>query len=473
MPISSTIRIVSTAALVLLLLGGCKVGPDYKRPAVEVPPDWRWKTAEPSDAVPRGAWWAIFEDPALNTLVQQAIEGNLTLQAAFFRVEQARTQARISQADFYPQIDVAGTFTRYRTSGNSPSPVPFPVPSFTQQQWSIPFDLTYELDLWGRVRRSFESAQQLALASEAARETALLSLQADVAGAYFSLNTADREINLLKQTIELRQEGLQIFQQRLQAGIGNEFEVQRTRVEIASAQAELQAALRRRVQLVNNLALLSGKPVNGFEIPLNTNVLSIPVVAPDLPSSLLERRPDVAQAERELASRMAQVGVAKAAFFPSVRLTASGGVLSGELTDLFQWESRTWSLAPRIDLPIFAGGRNRAALEGARAAYEEGVALYRQQVLVAFREVEDSLSALQFLKAEAEARRQAAEAATLSTRISFDRYRAGAVNFLDVIDSENARLQNELAHLRIMNEQTSRHRPVDQSPGWRVEMIIL
>ena len=439
--------------LAISLAAGCKVGPDYRRPEVDAPGNWRWKTAEPSDHVPRGAWWTLFGDPSLNALEEQAAAGNQELRAAVARVDQARAAARISRSEFFPTLTGQGAFVRYRTSGNSPSPVPFPVPSFTQQEWSVPIDLSYEVDLWGRVRRSFESAQQLAMSAVAAQQSVLLTLQADVALNYFSLQAAQRQIALLTRTIEIRKEALQIFEQRLGAGLGTEFEVERGKVEVASAEADLQIMQRRRAELINALALLLGKAPAEVEPAVAEMPARLPSVAPDLPSSLLERRPDVAQAERELASRLAQVGVAKAAFFPAVHLTARGGFLSGEVSDLFLWDSRVWSIGPSVTLPLFLGGRNKAALERAQAAYEEGVSLYRQRVLVAFKEVEDSLSALQFLMEEAEARRRAAQAARNSARLSLQRYTAGAVNFLEVVDSENVRLLNELAEVRISNEQ--------------------
>ena len=447
--------ILTTAGwgLALLWLNGCALGPDYQRPSVTEPPDWRWKIAEPKDRAPRGAWWKVFQDPALDAAEQAAVAGNFDVKAAVARVEQARAVARIDRAQFYPALNAQASFVRYRTSGNSPSPVPFPVPSFRQSQWSVPFDLSYEIDLWGRVRRSFDSAQQMALAAEAARQSILLSLQADVAVAYFSLQSVRREIDLLTQAIRVRKEALQIFEQRTDAGIGSKFEVERGRVEVAAAEADLHGAHRRQAEWINALALLSGQASAVFAPVIGEVESPLPQIAPDVPSALLERRPDIAQAERELASRLAQIGVAKAAFFPSIRLTATGGVLSGDVSDLFLWDSRTWSFGPQIRLPLFEGGRNKAGLERARAAYEESVALYRQKVLGAFREVEDSLSALQFLQPEAESRREGAEAAALAAKLSLERYRAGAVNFLEVVDSENARLLNELARVRVAQEQ--------------------
>ncbi len=448
------LRIWRLTPVLLLFLGSCTVGPDYHRPSVETPLDWRWKVAEPRDHVPRGEWWIVFGDPALNTLEEEAIAGNLGLQAAMFRVEQARAIARITRADFYPNLDAAAVFSRHRTSGNAPSPVPqFDVPSFQQTTWSTPLDLSYEIDLWGKVRRAFESSRNLAFGAEAARQSILLTLQADVATAYFSLLSTKDQVALLTKTIEIRDEALGLIRQRAQVGIGNEFEVQRALVEVETAKADLAATQQRQAEWHNSLAILCGKSPYVFKPALADTLPLLPSVAPDLPSALLERRPDVAEAERQLAARNAQIGVAKAAFFPVVRLTASGGFLSGELEDLFEWESRVWSISPSISLPIFAGGRNRAGLERARAAYEEGVALYREQVLVAFGEVEDSLAALSFLGEQGRARGAAATAAANAARLSFERYRAGSVNFLEIVDSEQARLANELARVLVENQQ--------------------
>lgn len=445
--------VIGGLAWLVLCGAGCRLGPDYERPAVEVPNQWRWKEAAPRDHVPTGPWWSAFGDPTLNSLVEMAGTGNLELKAAFARVEQARATARVSKADFYPALKGAATYSRFRTSANAPSPVGFPIPSFTLEQWETPLDLSYEIDLWGRVRRSFESARGLAMSAEAARRGVLLALEADVVSGYLTLQALDREIQLLARTVEIRNEALEIFRQRLRAGMLTEFEVQRGQVEVASAEADLQAARRIRAAEYDRMAVLCGRPPAVFDFQVSTQAVATPEVAPGLPADLLERRPDVAQAERNLASRMAEIGVAKAAYFPSVRLTASGGLMSGELSNLFEWDSHTWALGPRIDLPIFAGGRNRAGLDRAKAAYEEAVANYRQQVLVAFREVEDGLSALQFLKTELASRRVAAEAATGAARQAFARYQAGAVNFLDVVDAEQARLLSLLAQEGTLREQ--------------------
>ncbi|MBL9137965.1 MAG: efflux transporter outer membrane subunit [Verrucomicrobiales bacterium] len=448
------LAVAVAAVLGMVLLGaGCRLGPDYERPSVEVPGQWRWKEAVPRDHEPTGRWWTLFGDPALDALVERAGADNLELKAALARVEQARATARVSKSDFYPAVQGSASYARYRTSANAPSPVGFPIPSFTMEQWETPLDLSYEIDLWGRVSRSFEAARGLAMSAEAARRAVLLALQADVVSSYLALQALDREVQLLGHTVAIRNEALDIFRQRLKAGMLTEFEVQRGQVEVASAEADLEAVRRMRAAEFNRMAVLCGRAPSVFEFQVSTQAVALPEIAAGLPADLLERRPDVAQAERVLASRMAEIGVAKAAFFPSVRLTASGGLMSGELSNLFEWDSHTWALGPRIDLPIFAGGRNRAGLERARAAYEEAVANYRQQVLVAFREVEDSLSALHFFKAEVAARRVAAEAATGAARQAFARYQAGAVNFLDVVDAEQARLLSLVAQERALREQ--------------------
>ena len=440
-------------AALALLLAGCAVGPDYKRPAVEVPENWRWKVAEPNDHVPRGEWWTVFGDPVLNELQHIARTNNYDLKAAFYRFEQARANARISRSELFPTLDGNANWTRYRTSGNAPSPVPFEVPSFKQDQWTAALDLSYEVDLWGRVRRSFEAARMEALSAEAAYESVLLALQADVAATYFAIQGSDRELGILTQTIEVRTNALDAIQRRFTAGFGTEFEVERTKVEVASAEAQLQQVLRRRAELVNTLAVLCGRPPAEFQETIESEIPALPKIAPNLPSSLLERRPDVAEAERQMAARNAEIGVATAAFFPVVRLTAAGGYLSGEVSDLFLWDSRTWTIGPSVSLPIFAGGRNKANLEQSKAAYEESVARYRQQILQAFREVEDSLAATTFLEKQVQALEAAAEAGERSARISYARYTAGAINFIEVVDSETVRLQAELASIRGSTEQ--------------------
>lgn len=440
---------------VVLMVGmvGCKTGPEYERPAVELPADWRFQLAEPRDHVPKGEWWRVFGDPHLNELQDAALAHNQSLKAAAARVEQARAVARISRADFFPTVGAQPGYSRYSTSGNAASPVGVPIESFTAQQWAVPLDLSYEIDVWGKVRRSFEAAQQLAISAETARQNILLTLQADVAVNYFALVSVAVEMDTFQQAINLRQEALGLFQLRLEAGVGTEFEVERTKVELAIAQADLAAAKQRKAELENALAVLCGRPPTGFTYATAPALAQAPQIAADLPASLLERRPDVAEAERQMAARNAQIGVAQAAFFPAIRLTANGGFQSAEIQDLFAWESKFWGISPSISIPIFQGGRLKADVAQAKAAYEEAVADYRQRILVAFQEVDDNLAAIRFLREQVVAREQAVAAATKSVALALDRYSAGTVNFLEVIDAESVRLQNEVARIRISTGQ--------------------
>jgi multidrug efflux system outer membrane protein len=444
---------LAVALCAALTAAGCKVGPDYVRPAVEVPVDWRFKTAEPQDHVPKGEWWIVFNDSQLNELQGEALAYNQDLKAAAARVDQARAAARIKRSDFFPTLQGTARYSDYRTSGNSPSPLGFPIEGFNAQQWDVPFDLSYEVDVWGKIRRSFEGAQQMALSAEAARQNVLLILQADVAVHYFGLVGAAAEIEMFQRAIDIRQEALDLFKLRLEVGVGSEFEVERTRAELAIAKADLGAAQQRQAQLQNALAVLCGRPPSGFAFPKVPTLAQAPHIAPNLPSTLLERRPDVAEAERQMAARNSQIGVTKAAFFPSVRLTAYGGFQSADLSDLFTWESRVWGVSPSVTMPIFEGGRIKADVEQAQAVYDEAVANYRQRILVAFREVEDNLAAIRFLREQVEARSEAVDAATKSVKLATDRYTAGTINFLEVIDAETIRLQNAIAQIRISTDQ--------------------
>jgi len=438
-----------------LALAGCTLGPNYERPPMAVPADYRWKPAEPRDAEPKGPWWEVYGDAELNRLQTEALNGSQTLKAAIARVEQARARARVSRADFFPSLTTSPSWQRYRTSETSAPTGGFRSESITANDFSLPIDLSYEVDLWGKVRRAFESNRAEFLASAAAYQQVLFTLQADVASTYTSLRVADQEIATLEKTVALRQDSLRIFQQRFDSGLTSELDASRARTELASAQAELAAARRSRADLESTLAVLCGQPAADFRIAPTPALATIrvPDIAPGLPSALLERRPDVAEAERRLAARNAEIGVALAAFFPSLRLTAGGGLQSAELADLFQWESRIWSFGPQITLPIFAGGRNKAALEEARAAHDEAIAEYRQTVLNAFQEVDDALAAIRFLGEQAAALAEAAAAARKSAELSTTRYKNGVVDYLEVIDAERSRLETELQSVQIAGER--------------------
>ncbi len=457
--------VTGTAAVLILgtlLLAGCaSVGPDYRRPTDSAPAAYKslpatnelgaWKEGKPSDALPRGAWWELFNDATLNDLERRASTANQELRAAVARVEQARASARVARAELLPTLDANPSWRRERYSPNQD-------PSFGGIQADtirVPLDVSYELDLWGRVRRSFESARADAQGSLAAMHGVLLTLHADVAQNYFFLESLDAEIATIRGQIQLRQELVRVTNSRFNGGIGNELDVARAENEQAVTEAELASLLKRRAEVENAIAILVGENPSNFRLPTRTSVFSLPLppTPAGLPGELLERRPDVAQAERELASANARIGVAKAAFFPVVRLTGSGGFVSGDIESLFNWESRVWSIGPSVSLPIFAGGRNMANLNRSRAAYDEAVANYRQRVLVAFGEVENSLSGIQFLAQQSEAQRRAVNHAERAAELASQRYAAGIVNFLEVIDANRGTLSAQRAQAQLAGER--------------------
>jgi multidrug efflux system outer membrane protein len=323
--------------ILFLLLCSCTVGPNYKRPDNTglIPPDWHWKIAEPMDEVPKGEWWTVFGDPVLDDLETKAVADNQDLRAAVARVDQARFAARLSRSSFFPELSLDPSFRRERTSANQPTPIPFPLPSVHLNTFSVPVDLSYEVDLWGRVRRSFEAAQAEAQASVSDYQNVLLTLTGDVAVNYFLARSLNSEITILRQIIELRKESVRILNDRFVTGTISEIDVDQAENDLASAEADSADVMRQRAETLNALALLCGKPASSFELAECSVTALPPAVPPGLPSLLLERRPDIARAERTLASSNARIGVAVAGYFPDLRLTGDAGYLSAEAGDLF------------------------------------------------------------------------------------------------------------------------------------------
>jgi hydrophobe/amphiphile efflux-1 (HAE1) family protein/NodT family efflux transporter outer membrane factor (OMF) lipoprotein len=457
----SALGSAGAAAAILILLfaatpakaGLLTVGPDYRQPSNSMPGDYKaaelgaWKEGQPLDHVPKGNWWAVFGDERLNALEAQALRSNQNLKAAVARVDQARATARVARSEFLPSLNLDPSFTRERFSPNQ-------VPSFgklTANTYNMPLDLSYEVDLWGRVRRSFESARADAQATLASFYGVLLTLQADVAQNYFAIRALDAEIATVNGTVDLRKEQVQLVRSRFDGGIGSDLDVARAETELATTEAEAASLAQRRAQLENAIAILTGSNPSSFSLAANTNNWrpQPPEIPAGLPAHLLERRPDVAEAERQLASANARIGVAKAAFFPVLTLTGSGGFVSGDIDSLFKWDSRTWSLGPSLSLPLFAGGRNRANYRRSQAARDEFTALYRQRVLVAFGEVENSLSGIYYLNRQAEAQQRAVTNARRAADLAMDRYRSGIVGYLEVVDASREALQSERANAEL------------------------
>src|SRR5213083_2707881 len=450
--------LLSLAPIVTLALAGCAVGPNYKRPTTETPAHYKaealgsWKEGQPGDHVPKGDWWNIFGDETLNDLQGRATGANQELKAAIARVEQARATARVARSELLPTLNADSSYTRQRFSPNQ-------VPSFgdlTANNYRAALDLSYEIDLWGRVRRGFESARADAQASLAAYYSVLLTLQADVAQNYFSLRALDAEIATVTGTVDLRKEQVRLVRSRFQGGIGNELDVARAETELASTEAEAASLAQRRSELENAIAILVGANPSTFKLAAD-NIVNWnpqpPVIPAGLPANLLERRPDVAEAERQLASANARIGVAKAAFFPVLRLTGSGGFVSGDIDSLFKWESRVWSIGPSLSLPIFAGGRDLANYRRSKSAFEETIARYRQSILVAFGDVESSLAGIHFLADQAAAQDRAVANSRRAAELASERYRAGIVSYLEVVDADRVALQSERGSAQLAGQQ--------------------
>jgi multidrug efflux system outer membrane protein len=436
----------------VLLLAGCSVGPDYVPPTVPQSSTYKesmgnWKKAEPQDAIARGNWYSIFHDQELNKLEAQAQANNQNLRAAVARVTEARAVARESEADFYPEIDFTADGSRSSTSPNNGAQLAqtkaqgAPSDRFTYNSATVvPFDLSYEVDIWGQVRRAFEASGDLAQASLADMENVLLMLRSDVATNYFALRSLDSEIAVQRKTIAAYQDNLKLTNSRFTGGISTELDVEQAKATLAAAQSQLGAFQQNRAQFEHAIAVLVGQPPASFAVPFNPLDLTPPSIPPGLPSDLLERRPDVAAAERRVAAQNAEIGVAIAAYFPVVRLTGQTGFDSGDLAMLFNWESRIWSIGPSIQFPIFEGGRIDANIKQNRAAYEENVANYRQSVLVAFQDVEDSLSSIRYLRSQYDYENTAYQSYQRALDLTNARYTSGLVSYFDVIQAQNLAL---------------------------------
>jgi len=460
------------------------VGPDYQQPTVPESIDFKeagkWKKGEPRDEISKGNWYTIFHDKKLNELEAEAQVSSQTLRAAIARVSESRAAARQAESDFFPSLDFSASGSRQRTSPNNgqtraQSPGGASSPHTFNSATVVPFDLSYEVDLWGQVRRAFEGAGDLAQASLADYENVLLTLRADVAANYFAIRTADAQIDVQRRSIQSYKENLDLTNSRFKGGISTQLDVEQATATLASAQAQLASLDQSRAQLEHALAVLLGRPPATFSIPFHPlNLDAPPAIPPGLPSELLERRPDVAAAERRVAAQNAQIGVAIAAYFPVVRLTGQTGLDSGDLGLLFNWQSRIWSYGPSIQFPIFEGGKISANVKQQRAAYEENVANYRQQVLVAFQNVEDSLSSLRYLAQQSEAENRAFDAYKKALELTNSRYTTGLVSYFDVIQAQSLALTAEQLAVQIQGNRMSTTVQLIKAlgGGWADSMIL-
>jgi multidrug efflux system outer membrane protein len=452
-------RLIPVAALALL--GGCAVGPDYKRPeATAIAPAYagesgRWKVAQPQAQLPKGNWWEIFGDPELNALEADASASNQQLKAAVQQFEEARAALAFARGGLYPDVALSGQVTRQRTAPNTPlSTTGLPLgQSSTYNNFALPLDASYEFDLWGRVRRSVESAQAQAEASADDLETVRLSIQAEVAADYFNLCTLDSEQAVLRSSVDVFSKSFGLTVDRRTGGVATDLEVAQAETVLKTTQAQLPEVALARAQFEHALALLTGRTPSQFSIPESARVAAPPAIPAGLPSELLERRPDISAAERRMAAANANIGVAEAAFFPSFQLNALAGLDSANTGNLLSSSSSLWALGPSLTLPIFEGGRLRAGVNLATATYLQLVAGYRQAVLTAYSEVEDNLSGQNLLSSQYEAEREALLAARKELELANNRYRDGLVTYLEVATAESTELNIEFSTLQIRGQQ--------------------
>ncbi len=431
--------------LVPVLLCACAAGPDYVRPDAPAQAAWRyapenWKPAEPRDALPRGAWWAVFKDAQLDALAARAASANLTIVAAEARYRQAQAVTRQARAGLFPTLDAGLSVGRSRAPGATS----------TARTSQLDFEAAWEPDLWGRVSRSIESGEALAQASAADVESLRLSVIGALAQNYFSLRIADAQAQLLADTIAGYAQSLKVTQNRYVAGVAAKFDVVQAETQLRSAQAQLADLRLQRAQLENAIAVLVGEAPSAFSLVPAQALTPVPAIPLALPSALLERRPDVAVAERNVAAANARIGVAHAAFFPSLSLTGTAGWRGASFSDLLTAPTRFWSLGAAAAQLLFDAGARQAVEDQARAAYDNQVALYRNTVLIAFQEVEDNLAALKVLEEEIRFQEDAVRAARQSLEMTLNRYKAGTASFLDVVAVQTIALGNErtLATLR-------------------------
>ena len=454
---------ISLAAALCIISAGCRVGPNYVRPSTPLAPAFKetlptnfsaqdgWNPAQPSDTQLKGDWWTLFNDPQLNALEAQIDPANQTLKEAEANFNAARAAIRINRAAEAPTIGTAPSVGGVRDSNHQPY-LNLSSSNTAEGDFSLPFDLDYEIDLWGRVRRTVTQAREQAQASAADVATARLSLHAELAVDYFDLRSADAQRKLLADTVAAFQSALALTEDRYNGGASPLSDVSEARTQLQTAQvAETDVDLQR-AAYEHAIAVLIGKPPAAFTlvpVPVTVNAPAIPTIPGMLPSQLLERRPDIASAERSMAAANEQIGIAQAAFYPALSLSAAAGFVGTSALNWFDWPSRFFAVGPTLSQTIFDNGRRRAVSDVARAQYDATVAAYRQTTLTAFQQVEDNLNALHNLEIEAHQQQDATASAQQSLDLFNTRYQEGVDNYLQVITWQTALLQNERNDIEI------------------------
>ncbi|HEU4414097.1 MAG TPA: efflux transporter outer membrane subunit [Candidatus Angelobacter sp.] len=440
------------------ILAGCAVGPNYHRPDVPTPPTWKeqapWRPANPKDSIPKGDWWTTFADPELNQYETQALKANQTIEVARYQLQQARASARISQSGWFPQLTGGASAQRAQTSAGKPTTTGIPLAgTSTQSDFLLPFNLTWEADVFGGIRRGVESANASYQASAAGLENVRLVITSELAVDFFTLRELDAEIAVVDDSVKYQTKSLTLVQNRHDGGIASGLDVAQQETLLNSTRTQATLLRLQRAQFEHAIASLVGVPASNFSVPVKPLGTAPPVVPFGVPSDVLERRPDVAQAERLMASQNAQIGVAKSAFYPGISLSAGGGFESADIGKIISASTGFWALGANVAETLLSGGRRRAQVDFAKSGYGASVATYRQTVLTAFQEVEDSLSGLNVLSQAAETQQQAVDAAQRALNIANDRYTGGLVTYLDVVNAEQTLLDTQRLATQILGQR--------------------
>jgi len=433
---------------VCVLIGGCTVGPKYQRPTATVPAKWDvsepWRESLPKDAAAKGEWWSVFNDDELTSLEKQAFDANQTIKVSAARLEQARASAAVQVATQFPNLSTNPNALRQRLSGNRPANSNFPVNSPVSQSNNVlPFTVGYEVDLFGRRRRNIEAAQASYQASAADLENVRLVITAELAGDYFSLRQLDTELGILNRTVETLQKALQLVDSRHKGGVASGLDVAEEETLLNTTRTQAILLQQQRKQFEDAIAVLVGKPAPEFHLSPKELKDEPPALDAGLPSDLLERRPDVAEAERQMAVANAQIGIARAAYYPSLNLFGNGGWQAADIAKLVNVQSTFWAVGANLAESIFTGGSRRAQVQFAKASYDASVAAYRDTVLNSFREVQDDVTGLTVLEQAKDSQQQAVDAARRTLDIASSRYVGGLVSYLDVVNAQQNLLNNE------------------------------
>jgi NodT family efflux transporter outer membrane factor (OMF) lipoprotein len=436
----------------LLVSAGCATGPAYVRPEMPVPPAFTepgaWKAASPNDQALRGAWWEIFGDEPLNALEGRIDVSNNTLRAAQATFDQARALVRYAASSRSPQVSGSAAASRTSHSENTPNWSGTAAENYSD--YLLRVDASYELDVWGRVRSGVAASRATAQASAADLEVVRLSLHAELAADYFAIRALDAQRELLQTSVTAYERALDLTRSRHAGGVATAVDVAQAETQLETTRAQLIDLGARRAQVEHAVAILVGQPPGTVKVPALALGAAPPRIPPGLPADLLERRPDIAAAERRVAAANAQIGVAASAFYPAIALTANTGFESTALVELLKGVSGFWSAAPVAAMTLLDGGRRRAVSDQAKAGYERAVALYRETTLSALGEVEDQLAALRVLEQEAAVQQAAVAAADRSLELSTNRYKGGIATYLEVIVAQNAALSNRRTAVDIL-----------------------